>query len=929
METINPRFEAQKLKSTQDEIAFLREQIARKERELAETHGEKALEVASNHVVSKYSEIPREKILHSDYSLTDKEVEAVTLDLSPEEHDETIAELLGIIEENGIKNAMDAVAGLNNPHIVDDLQRFLVQYLKAGFIAKGIKESAPEFKAMHMTLFEVSLPEREEKEREKNLKELISSMEQFYSGMLSVEDSETGYFTIELAVENFTSEFRFYVAVHDSKKSLFEKQILSIFHDAKIVEKRDDYNIFNPQGVTVASTITQKRDPVWPITTYESFDYDPLNVILNSFSKIQEKGEGAAIQIVIKPEGDSHTSRFKKILKDLEKGEKVNDAINNNQSGIQKVFGLFSKAIENITQGEEGKAKKEEKMKERAMKIDEIAKKEFEKKISSISSKVNIRLIVSSSHKDSANSILRDMKSSFNQFNSTTGNTLEFRDIDTRKIGEACHNFTYRLFEERDSMVLNIHELTSLFHFPASHMRSAPHVKVAKSGSAPAPLNIAKSGIILGINRDRNTETKIFFSPEDRLRHFYCIGQTGTGKTTLLKNMIIQDIENGEGVCMIDPHGTDIQDVLAAVPPSRKDDIIYFDPSALDRPMGLNMLEYDTTHPEQKTFVVNELFSIFQKLYGAVPESMGPMFEQYFRNSTMLVIDDPETGSTLLDVSRVMANKTFRDLKISRCKNPVIVQFWKEIAEKAGGESSLANIVPYITSKFDVFLANEIMRPIVAQEKSSFDFRKIMDENKILLVNLSKGKLGELNANLIGLIIVGKILMAALSRVDLVGRDMNPFYLYIDEFQNVTTNSISTILAEARKYKLGLSIAHQFIKQIDEKILNAVFGNVGSVCSFRVGSEDGEVLEKQFTPIFTAKDLMNLDNRNAYLRMLANGQPVKPFNIETLAPKKFDAKRIDLYKELSALRYGRPRNEVETEILAKYKKEEKPKSPFV
>jgi len=393
--------------------------------------------------------------------------------------------------------------------------------------------------------------------------------------------------------------------------------------------------------------------------------------------------------------------------------------------------------------------------------------------------------------------------------------------------------------------------------------------------------------------------------------------------------MIIQDIENGEGVCMIDPHGTDIQDVLAAVPPSRKDDIIYFDPSALDRPMGLNMLEYDTTHPEQKTFVVNELFSIFQKLYGAVPESMGPMFEQYFRNSTMLVIDDPETGSTLLDVSRVMANKSFRDLKISRCKNPVIVQFWKEIAEKAGGESSLANIVPYITSKFDVFLANEIMRPIVAQEKSSFDFRKIMDENKILLVNLSKGKLGELNANLIGLIIVGKILMAALSRVDLVGRDMNPFYLYIDEFQNVTTNSISTILAEARKYKLGLSIAHQFIKQIDEKLLNEVFGNVGSVCSFRVGSEDGEVLEKQFTPIFTAKDLMNLDNRNAYLRMLANGQPVKPFNIETLAPKKFDAKRIDLYKELSALRYGRPRNEVETEILAKYKKEEKPKSPFV
>jgi predicted ribonuclease YlaK len=759
----------------------------------------------------------------------------------------------------------------------------------------------------------------------RNLKELISSMEQFYSGMLSVEDSETGYFTIELAVENYTSEFRFYVAIHDTKKSLFEKQILSIFHDAKIVERKDDFNIFSPDGVTVASILTQKKDPVWPITTYESFDYDPLNIILNSFSKIKENGEGAAIQIVIRPNGEVHTNRFKKILKDLEKGEKVGDAISNNTAGVQKIFGFINKAINSVTETREDKDKREEKTKERSMKVDEITKKEFEKKISSISSEVNIRLVVSAQDKDSANSILRDIKSAFNQFNSTTGNVLEFRDVEERKVGPVCHDFSYRLFDDRHTMVLNIHELTSVFHFPSSHMRSAPHVKVAKSGSSPAPLNIAKSGILLGINKDRNTETKIYFSPEDRLRHFYVIGQTGTGKTTLLKNMIVQDIENGEGVCMIDPHGTDIQDVLASIPPSRKDDVIYFDPSSLDRPMGLNMLEYDIEHPEQKTFVVNELFSIFQKLYGAVPESMGPMFEQYFRNSTMLVIDDPESGSTLLDVSRVMANKSFRDLKISRCKNPIIVQFWKEIAEKAGGESSLANIVPYITSKFDVFLANEIMRPIVAQEKSSFDFRKIMDEKKILLVNLSKGKLGELNANLIGLIIVGKILMAALSRVDLVGKDMNPFYLYIDEFQNVTTNSISTILAEARKYKLGLNIAHQFIKQIDEKILNAVFGNVGSVCAFRVGSEDGEVLEKQFTPVFSAKDLMNLDNRNAYLRMLANGQPVKPFNIETLPPKKFDPKKVELYKQLSFMTYGRPRKEVEEEILSRYKKEEKPR----
>ena len=253
---------------------------------------------------------------------------------------------------------------------------------------------------------------------------------------------------------------------------------------------------------------------------------------------------------------------------------------------------------------------------------------------------------------------------------------------------------------------------------------------------------------------------------------------------------------------MIDPHGSDIMQILPHIPPERVDDVIYFDPAAVDRPMGLNMLEYDRSKPEQKTFIVNELFSIFQKLYGGNPESMGPMFEQYFRNATMLVIEDPDSGCTLLDVSKVLANKEFREMKLSKCKNPIVYQFWTEVAGKAGGEASLANIVPYITSKFDVFLANDIMRPIVAQEKSAFNFRDIMDNKKILLVNLSKGRLGEINANLIGMIIVGKILMAALSRVDSTGA-MPPFYLYIDEFHFITTNFIASILSEARKYKLS------------------------------------------------------------------------------------------------------------------------------
>jgi len=306
--------------------------------------------------------------------------------------------------------------------------------------------------------------------------------------------------------------------------------------------------------------------------------------------------------------------------------------------------------------------------------------------------------------------------------------------------------------------------------------------------------------------------------------------------------MIRQDILDNKGVCFIDPHGSDVEDILGMIPPERVEDVIYFNPGDIERPMGLNILEYDPNHPEQKTFVVDELFGIFQKLYAGSPESMGPVFEQYFRNSAMLVVEDPETGNTLLDVSRVMTDERFRELKLSRCKNPIITQFWREVAVKAGGEAALANIVPYITSKFDVFLANEIMRPIIAQEKSAFNFRQIMDEKKILLINLSKGRLGDINSNLIGLIIVGKILMAALSRVDMPDKERNDFYLYIDEFQNVTTSSISMILSEARKYRLGLNIAHQYIKQLDDGIRDSVFGNVGSIAAYRVGSEDASAL---------------------------------------------------------------------------------------
>jgi hypothetical protein len=398
----------------------------------------------------------------------------------------------------------------------------------------------------------------------------------------------------------------------------------------------------------------------------------------------------------------------------------------------------------------------------------------------------------------------------------------------------------------------------------------------------------------------------------------YVIGQTGTGKTSFMKTLIEQDIKAGNGVCFIDPHGNDILDILACVPPERYEDVIYFDPAYLDRPFGLNLLEYDPAHPEQKTFIVNELLAIFRRLYGDVPESMGPAFEQYFRNATLLVMEDPASGSTLMDIGRVLSNKEFRDLKLSKSMNPIVNQFWNEIATQAEGDASLANIVPYITNKFDDFTANDFMRPIIGQQESSFKFREVMDSRKILLVNLSKGRLGERNANLLGLIMVGKLFMAALSRADDPRGVFAPFYLYIDEFQNITTDSIPGILSEARKYKLSLTIAHQFLAQVDDKIRDAVFGNVGSMSVFRVGQDDAEFFAKQFAPTFSAPDFTNIENYNAYIRMLAHGIPQKPFNIKTLPPPPGNEAQIDDLRELSYLTYGRDRGTVESSIRARY-----------
>ncbi len=907
-----------KFSSADEEIAFLREQLKEKEKAIAGM-GRKSEDIAltrealASETVREYANSEAKDLLANDFVQRDEEILSTKLQLEPESHDKQMEKLLDNISSKGIKNTLALVDKMANPHITDDFHRFLVQYIQVTQSHGDLKEGSPEFKAFNMKLYQISLPGMEHEDgQQKSFKEMISVMEQFYAGMLSISDGKDplrgkNYFTLEIALANDTNEIVFFASVPETKTDLFQKQVHAVFPDAKIEEDKNDYNIFNEDGASVGAFVSSSENPIYPIKTYDEFDSDPINVILNVFSKLKEKGEGAAIQFVISPSGDYFIKRYGFALDRIKQGVKVKQAIN-----LPDTFkGEFGVAMKELLAGN-GIKKGEVKTTE----ANDVPMAQIKEKVSSTILNTNIRIIASGETQERAESILEDIKSAFNQFTNAQGNGMKFEEMRNRKLLKLFKEYSYRLFAQDESFPLNLKELTTVLHFPVGGTVSS-QLKEAKAGSAPIPIGMPKSGVRLGINKHRGVDTEVFMSEEDRLRHMYVIGQTGTGRTTMLKNMIIQDIKAGRGVCMIDPHGTDITDILANIPKERIDDVIYFDPAHTERPMGLNMMEYDTRFPEQKTFVVDELLSIFNKLFD-MKVAGGPAFEQYFRNSALLVMEHPESGNTLLEIARVMSDSKFRDRKLSHNKNPMIAQFW-ENAVKTTGEQSLANFVPYITNKFDVFLSNEIMRPVVAQEKSAFNMRQIMDEKKILLVNLSKGRLGDINSSLIGLVLVGKILMAALSRVDTPQGQLAPFYLYIDEFQNITTDSIATILSEARKYGLSLNIAHQFIAQLEDGIKDAVFGNAGSMVTFRVGADDAKYIESQFEPVFNASDIMNLDNRNAYVKMLASGQLMKPFSMATLAPEKGNALVAEKLKEYSYVKYGRDRAEVEAQIMKKYK----------
>jgi len=769
-------------------------------------------------------------------------------------------------------------------------------------------------KSLSMKLFLVSMPQEKKREDDpkKGEREIISIMEQFFASLSSLKEKsffeERPTIVFEVSIPAVGEEISFFVSCPKKFSQIIEKTILSFYPKAQI-DPVEDYNIFNPEGTEAVSFLTLEKTYVLPLKTYASMETNPINGITNALSKLSERGEGAALQILVRPISQEWAKKGLEITKVMQKGENFSTA----KSRVS-FWGKLSESLNPKKAPKPGEPVPEQKPLTPMMQ-EEI--KYIENKAFKIGFETNIRIISSAANKERAEEILSHLENSFVQFTSPNLNRLKPKRLFGGELRKEIFNFSFRIFNPNRKIILNTEELASLYNFPILPL-DTPRVRYLKSKQASPPANLPKEGLILGKNIHRGEETIVRITNDDRRRHLYSIGQTGTGKSVFLQEMIRQDIEAGKGIGVIDPHGDLIDEILSIIPKERVNDVILCDPSDLERPFGLNMLEYDPKYPEQKTFIVNELINIFDKLYN-LQATGGPMFEQYTRNALLLLMDDPEERATLMEVPRVLSDSEFRERLLLKCKNIVVRDFWEKEAAKAGGEAALANMVPYITSKFNVFVANEYIRPIIGQSRSTINFKEVINENKILLVNLTKGRLGDINSSLLGLIVIGKILMATFARVDMAESERKDFYLYVDEFQNFTTDSIQTILSEARKYRLCLTITHQFIGQLTDKIRNAVFGNVGSMVVFRVGADDAKYLAIQFDPIFSETDLVNIDNFNAYLKLLVEGKTTKPFNIRTFPPVKGDKEKARIIQNLSRLKYGKQKEEVEEEILKRWK----------
>ncbi|MEX2007175.1 MAG: DUF87 domain-containing protein [Candidatus Levyibacteriota bacterium] len=738
-----------------------------------------------------------------------------------------------------------------------------------------------EKESLDSTLLQVSLP------RDNEIK--IDAAEQLFSSLASFRKSGRLSFLklqphISFEIVGMPQDIRFYIYVPNKLKDFLEKQINGAYPDAeiKLVEEKsftkegyavgNEYNIFSKEGKVAFASLKLKNYDFMSIKVYKDLATDPLSSITSVLAKMTE-GEGAAIQMIITPAdgkwkkaGRAHLSKIKKAEANPETAK----------------YSADPKELEGIE--------------------NKIGKPGFE---------TIVRIVVSSSTKEAAQAHLGNIVNAFNQFSGANS----FTKIKSRFKGMFMADFIYRYLPMRGKLsVLSSEELATVFHFPNKSV-STPHIFWVSSKRAPAPSQIPERGLYLGKSTYRGLSKPVYIDIDDRRRHMYIIGKTGTGKSEFLKSMIMQDIQNGEGLAVIDPHGDLIDDILQLIPSQRAEDVILFDPSDTQRPMGFNMLEAATE--EQKHYVVTSIIGLMYKLFDPNKTGIiGPRFEHAIRNAMLTVMYDP--GATFIEVVRALTDANFVQELLPRVQDPIIRRYWTDqIAQTSDFHKS--EVLDYIVSKFGRFVTNKMIRNIIGQSYSSFNFREVMDNKKILLVNLSKGKIGEENSNFLGLILVPKILVAAMSRQD-VPQDQRPdFFLYVDEFQNFATPDFAQILSEARKYRLNLIVANQFVGQMEEEVKNAIFGNVGTVAAFRVGVTDANYLQHEFQPTFTEADLINIDRFNTYMKTIVGGEPVPPFSMDLTRDmsreKAMANPRIaELIKELSRLKYGRDVLQVEAEV---------------
>jgi len=701
----------------------------------------------------------------------------------------------------------------------------------------------------------------------------------------------------------------FYYAVVPTVLTEVVRQAIAAAYPSARLEEVSEHTVFSKVGKmsgTIGGEFTLRKSFAYPIATYMESKRDASRALLNALSAATRE-DGIGIQILIRPANErwakSAVSVSEKIIEDKDK----------KKTGLS-VFFSPSEIMESLWKPPESDDKKPEDKKP-LNSVEQATVDAIQEKTRYPGYEVLIRAVVSSNTAARSQVILKNIVAAFALFDSPTFNGFKFTLA--KNIEELTSSYIFRFFPQQvNKNILNSVELATIFHLPDQNSIPSSQVKRQMSKQVDGPTQVMETGLLLGYNEFRGVKKPIRLSDKDRRRHIHIIGQTGVGKSVLQENLAYQDMLDGRGFALVDPHGDLAEHLLEKVPKERVEDIIYFNPSDMDNPIGLNMFEFD--HPDQKDFLVQEAIGMLYGLYDPGHTGIvGPRLEHIFRNCALLLMSDP-AGGTFVDIPKLLVDDSFRNNKLKYVTDQQVLDFWTKEFPASQRSSEAGEVISWVIAKFGPFISNDAMRNIIGQTKSGFDFQDIMNNNKILLVNLSKGKLGDLNSKLLGIVFVMKFQAAAMARAKIPEDERKDFTLYVDEFQNFATDSFETILSEARKYRLSLVLANQFMTQLKEELREAILGNVGTTITGRIGITDAEIMVKRYTPVFDAEDLTKLPNFESVCVAQIEGVPSAPFSMAWIPPMGHQNAQLgDALRRLSAAKYGHPRAQVEREIAAR------------